>query len=374
MAYSIEKKRGVKMALTEIWIDRSDYRRTKTIRAEVPQPSDGEIVVVIDKFALTANNVTYAASGDLLGYWQFYPTAEDPWGKVTVWGIAEVIDSQVSDISVGERLYGFFPMSSHLLMAPGEISDSGFVDALAHRQALPGLYNQYARTKSESHELREMEDQRCIFFPLFMTGFVIADLLSDNDWFDAEQIVVGSASSKTGFSAAEFIKRAGFKGSLVGLTGSQNVSFVETLDGYDSALAYGEIDALENKATVYIDIAGDAAVRSRLHHHLADNAQQTLMVGATHWDQFGKSVEGGALPGAEPEMFFAPAQIEKRDAEWGRGVIMRQAYAASMQLLQRLSPLLTIEHHAGAEACVELWQALLDNQVSGQRGVMMTLR
>jgi hypothetical protein len=73
-------------------------------------------------------------------------------------------------------------------------------------------------------------------------------------------------------------------------------------------------------------------------------------------------------------MFFAPAQIEKRDAEWGRGVIMRQAYAASMQLLQRLSPLLTIEHHAGAEACVELWQALLDNQVSGQRGVMMTLR
>ena len=374
MAGSFEQKRGAKMALTEIWVDRSDYRRTKTIRAEVPQPGDGEIVVAIDKFALTANNVTYAASGDLLGYWQFYPTAEDAWGKVTVWGIAEVIDSQVPSISVGERLYGFFPMSSHLLMAPGEISDSGFIDALAHRQALPGLYNQYARTQSESSELRQIEDQRCIFFPLFMTGFVIADLLSDNDWFGAEQIAVGSASSKTGFSAAEFIKRAGFEGSLVGLTGSQNVSFVETLDSYDSALAYAEIDSLENKTTVYIDIAGDVAVRSRLHQHLADNAQRTFMVGATHWDQFGKSVDGGAVPGAEPEMFFAPAQIEKRDAEWGRGVIMRQAYAASMQLLQRLSPLLTIEHHAGAEACVALWQALLDNQVSGQRGVMMTLR
>ena len=362
------------MALTEIWVDRSDYRRTKAIHGEVPQSSDGQIVVAIDKFALTANNVTYAASGDLLGYWQFYPTAEDPWGKVTVWGIAEVIDSQVADISVGERLYGFFPMSSHLLMAPAEISNSGFVDAQTHRQTLPGLYNQYARTQSESRELREIEDQRCIFFPLFMTGFVIADLLSDNHWFDAEQIVVGSASSKTGFSAAEFIKRAGFEGSLVGLTGPQNVSFVETLDCYDSVLAYTDIDALENKATVYIDIAGDVAVRSRLHHHLADNAQRTLMVGATHWDQFGKSVDSGAVPGAEPEMFFAPAQIEKRDAEWGRGVIMRQAYAASMQLLQRLSPLLTIEHHAGADACVELWQALLDNQVSGQRGVMMTLR
>ena len=72
------------MALTEIWVDRSDYRRTKVIHGEVPQSSDGQIVVAIDKFALTANNVTYAASGDLLGYWQFYPTAEDPWGKVTV--------------------------------------------------------------------------------------------------------------------------------------------------------------------------------------------------------------------------------------------------------------------------------------------------
>jgi hypothetical protein len=362
------------MAATEIWVDRSDYRCTKTIRAEVLQPSDGQIVVAIDKFALTSNNVTYAASGDLLGYWQFYPTAEDRWGKVTVWGIAEVIGSQVPSINVGERLYGFFPMSSHLVMAPGEVSENGFVDTLAHRQALPSLYNQYSRTQSESSELREIEDQRCIFFPLFMTGFVIADLLSNNRWFDAEQIVVSSASSKTGFSAAEFIKCAGFVGRLVGLTGSQNVPFVETLDCFDSALAYEEIGALEDKATVYIDIAGDVAVRSRLHHHLANKAKRTLMVGATHWDQFGKSVDGGALPGAEPEMFFAPAQIEKRDAEWGRGVIMRQAYAASMQLLQRLSPLLTIEHHAGAEACVELWQALLDNQVSGQRGVMMTLR
>ena len=44
---------------------------------------------------MTANNVTYAASGDMFGYWQFYPTGDDPWGKVTVWGIGEVIESWV---------------------------------------------------------------------------------------------------------------------------------------------------------------------------------------------------------------------------------------------------------------------------------------
>jgi hypothetical protein len=107
------------MALTEIWVDRSDYRRTKAIHGEVPQSSDGQIVVAIDKFALTANNVTYAASGDLLGYWQFYPTAEDPWGKVTVWGIAEVIDSQVPSISVGGAAVWLFSNEQPFAHGPG---------------------------------------------------------------------------------------------------------------------------------------------------------------------------------------------------------------------------------------------------------------
>jgi hypothetical protein len=184
--------------LTELWIDRTRYRYTKVQQGDIPAPGDGEILIAIDKFAMTANNVTYAASGDLFGYWQFFPTGEDPWGKVTVWGIGEVIESRSDAIAVGERLYGFFPMSSHVVMKPGDVSPRGFTDVSAHRQALPALYNHYARTEAEPAELRALEDQRCIFFPLFMTGYVIADLLSDNDWFGAVQLVVGSAVFQNG--------------------------------------------------------------------------------------------------------------------------------------------------------------------------------
>ena len=360
--------------LTELWVDRTDYRHTRVVRGDVPEPGAGEILVAIDKFAMTANNVTYAASGDLFGYWQFYPTGEDPWGKVTVWGIGEVIASQVDAIEVGERLYGFFPMSSHVVMTPGDVTARGFADAVAHRQPLPGLYNQYARTRSEPDELHALEDQRCIFFPLFMTGYVIADLLLDNDWYGVEQVVIGSASSKTGFSTAAFVRSAGYEGTIVGLTGEQNVAFSEALGCYDSVVPYGDLETLEQVPTAYIDIAGDVGVRSRLHHHLADRAAVTLLVGATHWDQFGKSLDGDPLPGSEPEVFFAPAQIEKRDAEWGGGVMMGKAYAASIGLIQRLAPTLAMESHAGTEACNTIWQALLENQVSGQRGVMLTLR
>ena len=166
--------------LTEMWVDRTDYHHTRVVQGDLPTPSGGEILVAIDKFAMTANNVTYAASGDLFGYWQFYPTGEDPWGKVTVWGIAEVLVSHAEGFAVGERLYGFFPMASHVVMRPGERSERGFTDAMPHRSELPGLYNYYARTQSEPAQLQALEDQRCIFFPLFMTGYVIADLLLDN--------------------------------------------------------------------------------------------------------------------------------------------------------------------------------------------------
>ena len=360
--------------LKEMWVDRTDYHHTKVVDADLPTPGEGEILVAIDKFAMTANNVTYAASGDLFGYWQFYPTGEDPWGKVTVWGIGEVIESRVAGITVGERLYGFFPMSSHVVMQPSELSERGFTDAMPHRSELPGLYSHYARTQSEPAELQALEDQRCIFFPLFMTGYVIADLLMDNDWFGVQQMVIGSASSKTGFSTAAFCRAAGFEGAIVGLTSDPNVAFSEALGCYDRVVPYREVEKVENLASAYVDIAGNVDVRSRLHHSLNENAAHTLLVGATHWDQFGQSVGGEPLPGKEPQVFFAPAQIEKRDSEWGRGVMMGKAYAASIELVTQLAPTLVMESHRGAEACDAIWQSLLRNQISGQRGVMVSLQ
>ena len=95
--------------MTELWVDRGDYRQTQQVSGECPKPAEGEILLAIDKFAMTANNVSYAASGDMIGYWRFFPTHADPWGKVPVWGMADVVASRCPDIAVGERLYGFSP-------------------------------------------------------------------------------------------------------------------------------------------------------------------------------------------------------------------------------------------------------------------------
>ena len=99
----------------------------------------------IDTFGLTANNVTYAVVGDLMGYWRFFPTADDPWGRVPVWGFADVEASSHADVAEGERYFGYWPMSSHVLLEPVGVGPHGFTDGAAHRADLSPIYNRYQR-------------------------------------------------------------------------------------------------------------------------------------------------------------------------------------------------------------------------------------
>ena len=105
---------------------------------------EGQARLAIEHFALTANNVTYAAFGETLQYWQFFPTTDGAWGCLPVWGFATVSESRAAGVDIGRRLWGFFPAGSHLVVQPGRIGTAGFVDQMAHRQALSPIYNAYA--------------------------------------------------------------------------------------------------------------------------------------------------------------------------------------------------------------------------------------
>jgi hypothetical protein len=262
-------------------------------------------------------------------------------------------------------------MSSHLVITPGRVKDAYFMDVAPHRRDLPALYNQYSRTQAEPAELQAIEEQRCVFFPLFMTGFVIADFLLDNDWFGAQQIVIGSVSSKTGYGLASFIKANGYEGRVLGLTSDRNKSFVEGLGLCDQVVTYGDVESLDNVPTAYVDMSGDGPTRARLHHFLGNNMKNSQIVGVTHWDA--ERVEE-PLPGSQPVFFFTPAQVDKRNADWGPGVMMQKGYAASAGLAMQLKGQLKVEHHQGAEACASVWRDMLDNKISGQQGIIVSLK
>jgi hypothetical protein len=100
----------------------------------------GQIRLAVNSFSFTANNITYAAAGDLLGYWQFYPpVGEDSagWGVIPVWGFATVVASCCDQITVGERLFGYFPPATQVVMQPAQITEHRLMEGSAHRAELP---------------------------------------------------------------------------------------------------------------------------------------------------------------------------------------------------------------------------------------------
>ena len=356
---------------TELWVDRNNYRNTRIVNATLAAPGQGEVLVAIDRFGLTSNNVSYALSGDMIGYWGYYP-AEGDWGKVPVWGCANVVASNCADVPVGERLWGFFPMASHAILRPGKVREDQFVDISEHRKALPTLYNGYRRTRAEPAFLQSMEVERCLLFPLFATSFVIYDYLVDNDFFGAQQVLIGSVSSKTGFGLAQMLHDdPQVTRRVIGLTSPGNVAFVERLGCCDELVTYGNEANIDTAVpAVYVDMSGDTKLQSVLHNLLGANMVASESVGATHWEARGAT---GDLPGARPQFFFAPSQIGKRETDWGPGVVMMKAMIASAEVAKKVQGDLAVEWIRGADTLASAWSELLDNKVSPDRGLMVSL-
>ena len=54
------------MTLTTLQVHRTDFARSRIVESPLAEPAEDQILVKVDKFALTANNVTYALAGDAL--------------------------------------------------------------------------------------------------------------------------------------------------------------------------------------------------------------------------------------------------------------------------------------------------------------------
>lgn len=109
---------------------RSDPGQTQLDALPPPAPlAEGEVVLGLDRFSLTTNNITYAAYGDAIGYWTVFPTGVDGWGLMPVWGFADVLESRAEGVAVGARVFGYFPMANTLRVQAEKISRGGFADA-----------------------------------------------------------------------------------------------------------------------------------------------------------------------------------------------------------------------------------------------------
>jgi len=346
---------------------RDNIAQTRLVDVAVAPLAEGEVLMAVDHFALTANNITYGVAGDTIGYWQFFPAfaagSTDPadgWGCIPVWGFAEVIESKHPDVPVGERLYGYFPMASHVTLQPVKVSSGALIDGAAHRSALPVVYNNYTRCAADPAYVAEREPEQMLYQPLFTTSFFLDDFLDDNDFFGAQRVLLTSASSKTSLGLAQLLA-ANRSCRVIGLTSQANKAFVAGLGCYHEVLDYDEVDQLAVEPTVMVDMAGSGVVRRDVHTHLGNELKYSCAVGATHWEaaQVGGTAE--ALPGPKPEMFFAPSQIQKRLKEWGQEAYAKKMSVAWAEFLGEASGWIEVEKGRGGAAL----QKVYDAQVKG---------
>src|SRR5262245_20121139 len=134
--------------MIDFLVKRDDLRETRVAESETPEIGPGQALLRVDTFGLTANNITYAVFGETMSYWDFFP-AEDGWGRVPMWGFAEVEASETEGVEAGTRLFGYLPPSSHLIVVPVATEEGGIVDGSPHREALPSAYHRYLATGSD---------------------------------------------------------------------------------------------------------------------------------------------------------------------------------------------------------------------------------
>src|SRR4051794_29037098 len=127
-------------AMTDFLVKRDDLRQCRIAEGEPPGIESGQALLRVDSFGLTANNVTYAVMGDAMSYWDFFP-AEEGWGRVPMWGFAEVERSEAEGVEAGTRLYGDLPPPSPPGGAPGRAGERGFIDGSPHPAAPPPVFN-----------------------------------------------------------------------------------------------------------------------------------------------------------------------------------------------------------------------------------------
>lgn len=371
------------MTSTDFLVQKDQLTTTELRSSPELALQPGEIRVRVDKFALTSNNITYAAFGDSMNYWEFFPVGgetDSVWGRIPVWGFGTVVGSMNSEVPLGDKLYGYFPMSSSVVLQPSRLSSTGFYDGAVHRSALHPVYNQYLRCATDPFYTLDSEDTQALLRPLFITSWLIDDFLADNQFFGADGqggapgiMILSSASSKTAYGAAFVLaQRQGIE--VVGLTSSSNVQFCQGLGCYQRVLSYEQLDQIDAAAPcVYIDFAGNAALRRDIHTRFTQ-LKYSSSIGGTHVEQLGGAKD---LPGPRATLFFAPAQIKKRHAEWGAEILGQRLLEAWQGFVEKVNdpadPWLVVQHSQGPIEVQKAYLQVLAGRTEPRAGQILSL-
>jgi len=342
-------------------VDRRDLGVTRVAETEAGPPRAGEVLFEVERFGLSANNITYALLGDALRYWDLFP-AGPGWGRIPVWGYLRVRSSRVPGIKAGRRAFGLCPMATEVILRPERAGRATFTEGSAHRSGLASAYNVYAWADTATPggtpadtTSPGADDALVVLRPVFWLSFTLDDYLSRQGRHE-RAVIVTSASSKAAMGLAYLLTGRGV--TVIGLTSASHRPFTAGLSLYDQVISYDHVEDLAGSGAVLVDLAGNAALRHRIGRRQA----QTVIAGLTspHAGSRGHPEDDGQ----QTVDFFVPDLIRARAREWGWPVLEQRFQAALGGFARHAASWLTVVRHSGLGAVDDVYQAVLNNTVS----------
>ena len=355
-------------------------RRIVTTDFNLDDLNEGEIIVEIESFAFTSNNVTYGVAGEMMGYWKFFPSTKDPeniWGCIPMWGFAKIKHSNNEELKTEERLFGYFPASNILVMKPIKISQKTFIDGQDHRKDLPPVYNNYIRLNNEDSYNKDNDNLRALLFPLHITSFCLCDYLQYEDYLGAEQIIIVSASSKTAIGLAQGLHREKGRPEIVGLTSKRNLDFVKDLNSYDHVITYDELDNINiDNPAVMVDMAGNREILGKLHSSLGNKMIKCITVGMTHWDNetTADDTMGQLMNRERTEFFFAPDHIQKRISDWGTEGYNQKTSSFMDTRAEQSKSWMNIKEVSGLDNFLSTYDNVIQGDINPNEGIIVNIK
>jgi hypothetical protein len=349
-------------------VNKSQLSEFQIVEEPLPALLPGEVLLRIESYAFSANNITYAHLGADFRYWEFFPAANPLFGIIPVWGFAVVTDSQKSEIASGERVYGYFPMASHVKLKPGTVRETGFTDASEHRSKLPGAYRQYTFLKNDPMHIESLAAQELVFRPLYTTSYLLDNYLQEKQFMKAEQILITSASSKTAIALAvllrQRISRERLSLKVLALTSPANLAFVQALGVYSGALSYNDLERAGGASTHVVDFTGNQELLGRIKNSTVWNG--ATLVGMVQHDASAKETP------ALGDVFFAPAEIKRQAKLWGLDGFQERLAASWKEFLPSTEAWLSIQKIATPEETASMYLKHLNGSVPPNLGSVIT--
>ena len=217
--------------------------------------------------SLAANRyITFYNSGYLL---QGIENFVDPKGvqntrsfkSAPCWGRCKVYRSNHPDIQEGSTYYGFWPLAAYCVRSVCDVDDQAFVAYLN----LPTFSG-----PKEWLKLIKMEDDSNAMdnYEYMKIGITYARELEDMNYFDAERLVISSASSASGQIIAMCLKELNPSFTVIGLTSERNLEFVKQFSYFDEVYSYDEVKSGPNaNKSLYFDALGWESVTKDVFEH-----------------------------------------------------------------------------------------------------------